>query len=424
MVGEPESVLGRLHRRRPARPRGRHANANRGVVSPARDPGWSRRELHVHARLALSQSNRRAGRAGPRRRATRTTTSGTTTATDSPTPGRRPSTRPPGSWSSRSARAVSCTPCVRPPCPGRCATPRSPISRRSSRKPLSAPPTAISRLRGLRRPSRLLPRQLHARLELRDRHALLFPSFARSLREAPSAIAWTTRAACDSARCCPTGSTGSGYAAADGQMGQIMKALSRLEAVAAIPTGCAVSGRRSRSALSSSPGFPAAGMPTATASWKASSTTPTTSSSTVRIRSCGSLLSRRLARRRGDGARARRHAPRQPTIARLFETAASGSTQNLFNGEYYMQQVRGIPKSKIAQAYDRRHGQRSTRAAGVPARRRLPRRSADRPISGGCRRPRPAAGTGQHPQDARIDPQDTTTARNWPITIRCSASTP
>ena len=73
--------------------------------------------------------------------------------------------------------------------------------------------------------ARLLPRQLHARLELRDVHGApvsvaLRDRCARRL----SATRLDDAGAMHFRQCCPTGKPRSGFAAADGQMGQIMHA--------------------------------------------------------------------------------------------------------------------------------------------------------------------------------------------------------
>ena len=72
---------------------------------------------------------------------------------------------------------------------------------------------------------RLLLRQLHARVELRD---FARPTFFRRLPIAAQGFfrlfAWRCRGRCISANCCLTVKTRSGYAAADGQMGQIVHA--------------------------------------------------------------------------------------------------------------------------------------------------------------------------------------------------------
>ena len=173
MVGESESFLGRLPGRRPARSGVRQANANRGVVPAARDTVGRRCELHVHARVAFSQSVPPRGRAGPRRRVTRTITSGTITASDSPTHGRRRRAPPPRSRNSRSERAVSWSAMRRSSLPG--ALRDAAVANLSTLVTQTAFRTADGEFHGfegVRRPARLLLRQLHARLELRNLHAV------------------------------------------------------------------------------------------------------------------------------------------------------------------------------------------------------------------------------------------------------------
>ena len=59
------------------------------------------------------------------------------------------------------------------------------------------------------------------------------------------------------------------------------------------------------------------------------------------------LLPRRAAGRRGDGARCRRRLFRA-NYRKLFEQGSRWIDANLFNGEYYIQKVRGIAKNEIA----------------------------------------------------------------------------
>ena len=158
---------------------------------------------------------------------------------------------------------------------------------------------------------RLLPRQLHARLELRDRDAAsVSRRFARSLRGTPSVLPWMTRGAMYFRAILPRRQLAYGLrggrrpdgpdhqAYLDWQLSGDNEWLRRLLAAA--------SRRRSNSR-----GCPAAGTPIATASWKACSTTPTTSSSTGRIRYAASITSgalraaEEMARAVGDTARPR-----------------------------------------------------------------------------------------------------------------------
>ena len=86
--------------------------------------------------------------------------------------------------------------------------------------------------------------------------------------------------------------------------------------------------------------------------------------------------------------------PAPPSTARLFESGSKWIDANLFNGEYYIQKVRGIPKDTDRQApccapwaptTPRSPNSRSARAAWstscrpVPGRRRRPRRRCSTP---------------------------------------------
>ena len=172
-------------------------------------------------------------------------------------------------------------------------------------------------------------------------HASLSPRFARSLRKAAFGYshddAGRHALPPDAAR---RQASASAIAAADGQMGQIMQGLPRLAALRRHRLAARHLAAR-QEAPSSSPGCRAAGMPIATACWKACSTTPTTWSSTVPIRMCGIYYlgalraGEEMARAVGDAAIGRR-VPRA--------SSSSGSQwidANLFNGEYYIQKVRG-----------------------------------------------------------------------------------
>ena len=108
------------------------------------------------------------------------------------------------------ARAASPTRSARARCrpPSRTAPRRT--SRRSSRRRASAPPTASSTASKAAATTAAAARQLHARLELRDRHAAPVPAASRARCAAPpSATRWTTTAACASASCCRTASSAS-----------------------------------------------------------------------------------------------------------------------------------------------------------------------------------------------------------------------
>jgi non-lysosomal glucosylceramidase len=146
----------------------------------------------------------------------------------------------------------------------------------------------------------------------------------------------------------PDGKERFGYAAADGQMGQIIKAYLdwRLSGDTAWLRDL---WPRISSAPSNSPGSRAAGTPAPTASWKACSTTPTMSNSTVPIRSAASTIWAPCAPpRKWPAPWAIRSAA---DYHKLFESGSKWIDANLFNGEYYyIQKVRGIPKDQIAPA--------------------------------------------------------------------------
>ena len=85
------------------------------------------------------------------------------------------------------------------------------------------------------------------------------------------------------------------------------------------------------------------------ASSKAPSTTPTTSSSTVRTRCAGSITSARCERSKKWPA-SWVTTPREWKSGDCPTRAAPGSIQHLFNGEYYIQQVRGQSREAIPHA--------------------------------------------------------------------------
>ena len=142
----------------------------------------------------------------------------------------------------------------------------------------------------------------------------------------------------------------SGYAAADGQMGQIMQGLSGLAALRRRRVAARSSGRASRRAIEF------AWIPDG---WDADrdGVLEGVQHNTYDVEFYGPnphvrhLLSGRAARGRGDGARRGRRGDRARSTAGCSTRAASGSTRNLFNGEYYIQKVRGqCREDKIAPA--------------------------------------------------------------------------
>jgi non-lysosomal glucosylceramidase len=71
----------------------------------------------------------------------------------------------------------------------------------------------------------------------------------------------------------------------------------------------------------------------------------------------------------------------------VFERGSKWIDANLFNGEFYIQQIRGLPKDKIAPNLTSDMGSANTEQPRVSGGRRLSAGSVDRPVSGGGRRP-------------------------------------
>ena len=265
------------------------ANARGRALPAARRSRPARRRDYTFLLAWHFPTARRRGAAGRRPRATKTRSSATTTAT-----------RFADAWEAAEYAAAE------PARAGEADARSSPRAMRESTLPGAVKDAAMAnlstlvthhllphrrrrvpRLRRRQRQVGLLLRQLHARVELRDRHRAPVPLASRArCAKPPSATrlddagamhfrqtaAATARSAPASrpptgrwARSCTPISTGSSRATR---------------------SGCAACGRASRR-RSSSPGCPAAGTPTATACWKACSTTPTTWSSTGRTRMCG-----------------------------------------------------------------------------------------------------------------------------------------
>ena len=205
-------------------------------------------------------------------------------------------------------------------------------------------------------------------------------------------------------------------------MGQIMKVyldwqLSGDDALAARS-----SGREAKRALEFA-WIPAAGTPIATACSKACSTTRTTSSSTGRIRMCGIYYLgalravEEMARAVGDAASAAEY-------RRLFEQGSEWIDANLFNGEYYIQQVRGVPRRP-----DRARRCCSTMGVGR-------HRAPEYQMGDGCLVDQlvgqylaevaglgPLVVAGEHPQDARVASTATTTSAVARRARTCSGRT-
>ena len=144
----------------------------------------------------------------------------------------------------------------------------------------------------------------------------LFPSVARSLRKASFGFSQDDQGGMRFRQMLPDGIDRFGYAAADGQMGQIIKTYLDWKLCGDTEMAARSMAATSRK-VSRSRGFPAGGTPIATVSWKASSTTPTTSSSTVRILSGRSTTWAPCAPPRRWRARSVT-TPRRPTITRCF----------------------------------------------------------------------------------------------------------
>ena len=157
---------------------------------------------------------------------------------------------------------------------------------------------------------------------------------------------------------------------------------------------------RVKKAPSRLPGSKGAGTPIGTACSRARSTTRTTSSSTGRTRCAASITSARCApceeMAHARGRRGDRHASTGASSRR----AATWIDAHLFNGEYYMQQVRGCRATSIAAALRNTMGSDETEQPEYQMGSRLPRRSARRPIPGRRGGPRPACSTGALPEDA------------------------
>ena len=173
-------------------------------------------------------------------------------------------------------------------------------------------------------------------MELRDRDRVISsPASPARCAGPPSATSWTTRAASVSASAsAPRGSFG--FAAADGQMGQIMHAYLdwRLSGDIAWLRGMwprIKEGHRVRL------GPRRMGCRTRTASSKACSTTPTTWSSMARIRICGIFylgalrageeMARAARRRRQRGGISRAVRTRQPVDRRQSYSMASSTSR-------------------------------------------------------------------------------------------------
>ena len=212
----------------------------------------------------------------------------------------------------------------------------------------------------------------------------LFPSLARSLRAAAFGYSMDDAGAMHFRQLLPDGSGTLRLRRRRWADGADRPRLSGLVALRRYRLAAPHVASASRRAWSS-PGSPAAGMRTTTASSKACSTTPTTSSSTGPIRCAASIIWPRCAR-------AKRWRAPWATIAsaaeyrRLFESGRQWIDANLFNGEFYVQKIRGFAKDKIAPALRSDMGSEDTEKPAVPGRRRLPGGSTRGPVHGRGRR--------------------------------------
>ena len=232
----------------------------------------------------------------------------------------------------------------------------------------------------------------------------LFPSLARSHARERVRI-WRTdwTACCRFACSLPDGKQTGGTTAADGTMGQIMKAYLdwRLsgddEWLRRIWPRCET---RDRVRL----GRRAVGTPTATASWKVCSTIPTTSSSTVRIRMCGIYYLGAL-RACEEMARAMGEAGLRRSTGGCSKAAASGSTRTCSTASITFRKSAAFRRTGSPSRCVPRAAPRIRSIPDFQVGRRLPGGSTGGPVRGGGRRPRHPGGPGAHPQDARVDLQ-------------------
>ena len=169
-------------------------------------------------------------------------------------------------------------------------------------------------------------RQLHARLELRNRHRASLPvalavAAQRRLRLHRS----TTTARSTSAQMLPDGKARSGIAAADGQMGQIIKVYLDWQ-LSATTRGSKAFWPKAQKALEFS---------WVEGGWDADRDGVHRGRPAQHLRrrvlraesAVRHLLPRRAARRRGDGARGRRRRVRAPSADACSSAAARGSTR-------------------------------------------------------------------------------------------------
>ena len=110
------------------------------------------------------------------------------------------------------------------------------------------------------------------------------------------------------------------------------------------------------------------------------------------------------------------------SAAQPFERGSRWIDANLFNGEYYIQKIRGIPKDQIAKALADGMGAADTENPEYQAGRGLPGRSARRPVPRAVCRARHAARRQKDPRRRSNRSTATTTSRICSGTTPCSAS--
>ena len=248
----------------------------------------------------------------------------------------------------------------------------------------------------------------------------LFPSFARSLRKASFGYSQDDQGGMRFRQMLPDGIDRFGYAAADGQMGQIIKTyldwklcgdtewlrglwpqVKKGLAFAWIPGGWDAD----RDGVME-------GVQHNTYDVEFYGPNPLCG-----VYYLGALrAAEEMARALGDTAAA-------PTTARCSRTAARGWTRICSTANIYIQQVRGIPKDQIAPATigdmgaDDPENPEYQVGDGCLVDQLIGQYLADVAGLG------PLVAAGEHPQDARVDLPLQLQARNSPITIPCSAHT-
>ena len=229
--------------------------------------------------------------------------------------------------------------------------------------------------------------------------AFLLPSLAHSLRKAAFGYSMDDAGAMHFRQSLPDGKDRSGFAAADGQMGQIMHAyldwvLSGDEA------NCADLWPRVKKGLEFAwvPG-----------GWDANrdGVLEGVQHNTYDVEFygpnplCGVFYlgglraAEEMARAAGDTTSADEY-------RRLFENGSRWIDANLFNGEYYVQKVRGFKPNEIASNLRSDMGAR-IRNPAVPGRRRLSGGPTSGTVSRRCRRARTVGFAAAYPENARFD---------------------